>query len=195
MIEMPPLRQRMIADMQLRGLSTNTQRTYLHQVTQLASYYGRSPEEITEEEVRDYFLYLQNERQLSQGSRRVAFTAIKFLYTLTMQHEWKIFNLLRFKAEKKLPVVLSREEVRHLLGCVRRPHYRACLSTIYACGLRISEGSGLRVKDVDSPRMQLHINQSKGKKDRSVPLPQRTLEQLRIFWTIHRNPIWLFPAL
>lgn len=192
---MTPLRQRMIEDMQLRGLSPNTQKTYLHQVSLLAQHYGCSPDQITEEEIRAYFLYLRNERQLSQGSCRIALSAIKFLFTFTLKREWTIFDLLRPRTEKKLPVVLSVEEVRHLLGCVRRPHYRVCLSTIYACGLRVSEGTRLRVSDIDSSRMQLHIHQSKGNKDRRVPLPQHTLEQLRAFWTTHRNPVWLFPAL
>ena len=192
---MTRLRQRMSEDMQLRGLSANTQKNYLSHVTQLAKYYEQSPDQITEEDLRAYFLYLQNERGLSQGSCRAALSAIKFLFTFTLKREWKIFDLLRPKTEKKLPVVLSVEEVSHLLSCVRRPHYKACLNTIYACGLRVSEAARLRVSEIDSTRMQLHINQSKGNKDRRVPLPKRTLEELRTFWSSHRNPIWLFPAL
>jgi integrase/recombinase XerD len=192
---MTPLRQRMTEDMQLRGLSYNTQRNYLSHVTQLAKHYGRSPDQITEDEIRDYFLYLQNERKLSQGSCRAILSAVKFLYTFTLKREWPVFDLLRPKPEKKLPAVLSIDEVRQVLGCVRRPHYRACLNTIYVCGLRVSEGARLRVGEIDSSRMQLHINQGKGNKDRRVPLTEHTLEELRTFWATHHNPIWLFPAL
>ena len=91
-------------------------------------------------------------------------------------------------------MVLSVTEVQQLLACVRRPRYRVCLSTIYACGLRISEGVRLRVEDIDSPRMLLWVRQGKGRKDRSVPLPERTLELLRGYWSQHRHPRWIFPT-
>jgi site-specific recombinase XerD len=133
-------------------LIPNTQKTYLHQVSLLAQHYGCSPDQITEEEIRAYFLYLRNERQLSQGSYRIALSAIKFLFTFALKREWTIFDLLRPRTEKKLPVVLSVEEVRHLLGCVRRPHYRVCLSTIYACGLRVSEGAGVVTQSLSTKR-------------------------------------------
>ncbi len=93
-----------------------------------------------------------------------------------------------------MPVVLSRAEVADILSRVRRLHYRVCLSTIYACGLRISEGVSLRVADIDSARMQVHVRLGKGNKDRYVPLPEQTLTQLRGVWKTHRHPVWLFPA-
>lgn len=192
---MTPLRQRMTEDMQLRGLSPNTQRSYLSYVSLLARHYGCSPDQLTEDDLRDYFLYLQNERKLSQRSCQAHLSGIKFLYTFTLKREWPVFNLLRPKPEKKMPVVLSVEEVGQILGSVRRPHYRACLNTIYACGLRVGEAARLRVSEIDSTRMQLHINQGKGNKDRRVPLTDHTLQELRTFWTTHRNPVWLFPRL
>ena len=190
---MTPLRQRMIEDMQLRDLSPKTQRTYVRVVRELAEYYGKSPDQISEEELRRYFLYLKNERRLSRSSCTVALCGIKLFYEYTLRRQWPVFNAIRPKKEKKLPVVLSRKEVRRILSCLRRPHYQVCLGTIYACGLRISEGVGLKVGDIDSDRMQIHVHLGKGNKDRYVPLPAQTLVQLRRFWTIHRHPVWLFP--
>ena len=191
---MTPLKQRMIEDMQLRGLSAHTQRAYVRVVRQLAEYYGRSPDQISEEELRTYFLYLKNERGLSRSSCTMALCGIRFLYEYSLKRPWPLHDLIRPKQEKKVPLVLSREEVVAILSRVRLPHYRVCLSTIYACGLRISEGVSLRVPDIDSARMQLHIRLGKGNKDRYVPLPQQTLEQLRCHWQTHRHPVWLFPA-
>lgn len=188
-----PLRKRMIEDMQLRGLSPGTQKAYVRAVRDLAAYYNKSPDQISEEELRGYFLYLKDERRLSRSSCTVALCGIKFLYEHTLRRRWSVFELIRPKKEKKQPVILSREEVQRILGCVQKDHYRVCLSTIYACGLRISEGTRLQVKQIDSARMQLHIQLSKGNKDRRVPLSDQTLQQLRQFWVTHRNPVWLFP--
>jgi integrase/recombinase XerD len=189
-----PLRQRMIEDMQLRGLAERTQDSYVRAVRQLAEHYGQSPEQITEEELRQYFLYLQNERQLSPSTCNVALNGIKFLYQYTLHRPWPTLHLIHPPLGHKLPVVLSVEEVRRILGCLRRPHYRVCLSTIYSCGLRLLEGVQLQVSHIDSSRMVLHIHQGKGSKDRYVPLPQRTLVLLRGYWLSHRNPVWLFPS-
>jgi len=101
---------------------------------------------------------------------------------------------VRLPKEKKLPVVLSRAEVSRVLGQVRRFHYRVCLSTIYACGLRLQEGVQLQISQIDSARMVLHIHNSKGHQDRCVPLPGRTLELLRSYWLSHRHGVWLFPG-
>lgn len=191
---MTPLRQRMIEDMQLRGLSENTQRAYVLAVSQFADHFGRSPEQIGEEELRSYFLHLKNEKQVSNSTCTVALCGIKFLYEHTLQVEWPTFQLINAPKEKTLPCVLSIEEVQAILGQVRRPHYRVCLNTIYACGLRISEGIGLQVDQIDSARMMLNVRQSKNLTDRSIPLPNTILTQLRQQWQTHRNPTWLFPA-
>ena len=107
---------------------------------------------------------------------------------------WAIFDIVRPAPEKKLPVILSRAEVRQILACLRLLRYRVCLSTIYSCGLRLQEGTNLRVADIDSARMMIHVRHGKGAKDRYVPLPQRTLELLREHWKTHHNPVLLFPA-
>jgi site-specific recombinase XerD len=184
----------MIEDMQLRGLSENTQVAYVLAVRQLAEHYGRSPDQITEEELRQYFLYLRNVKHVSPSTFTVALCAIKFLYQYTLKQTWPTLEMARSSQERKLPVVLSTDEVRRVLHCIRRLHYRACLSTIYACGLRIGEATHLQVRDIDSDRMVVHVRCGKRSKDRYVPLPLGTLVMLRQYWCTHRHPVWLFPA-
>lgn len=190
---MSPLQQRMLEDMQLRGLSARTREAYARAVWQLAAYYQRRPDQLTEEELRQYFLYLANEKKLARPTTTVALCGIKFFYEQTLKQPWPTLRFVRPPREHKLPVVLSREEVRQLLALVKLPRYRVCLKTIYACGLRLQEGTHLQVPDVDSARMLLHIH-GKGKQDRYVPLPQSILLQLRTHWCTHRSPLWLFPA-
>jgi site-specific recombinase XerD len=184
----------MIEDMQLRGLSEKTQQLYVRVVRQLAEYYGKSPDEINEEELRQYFLYLKNTKHAARSTCTVALCGIKFFYQQTLRREWTTLDLVRPRREKKLPVVLSTSEVRQILSCIRRLYYKVCLSTIYACGLRVQEAVYLKVRDIDSNRMLIHVNHGKGNKDRYVPLPGRILVILRRYWTTHRDPIWLFPA-
>ena len=107
---------------------------------------------------------------------------------------WAIFDIVRPAPEKKLPVILSRAEVHQVLAGLRLTRYRVCLTTIYACGLRLQEGINLRVADIDSARMMIHVRHGKGAKDRYLPLPQRTLELLRQYWVTQRHPVLLFPA-
>lgn len=190
---MTPLRQRMIEDMQLRGFSARTQESYATAVRQLAEHYHTRPDRLTEEDLRRYFLYLANEKKVARATATIALCGIKFFYEHTLQRNWTTLRFIRPPREKKLPVVLSREEVRRILAEVRIPVYRACLTTIYACGLRLLEGAHLQVPDVDGGRMVLHIH-GKGKKDRYVPLATPTLEGLRAYWRTHRSPVWLFPA-
>ena len=191
---MSELRQRMIEDMQLRGLARKTQEAYVRAVRQLAEYWGKSPEHISETELRQYLLYLKNEKRISASGFTIALCGIKFFYTHTLQRQWAIWDLARPAREKKLPVVLSREEVRRILGGLQQPRYQVCLSTIYGCGLRLREGAQLQVRDIDSERMLVHIQHGKGAKDRYVPLPAVLLPRLRQFWGTHRHPVWLFPS-
>jgi site-specific recombinase XerD len=184
----------MIEDMQLRGLSPKTQKKYVAVVRQLAEHYGKPPDQIDEEELRQYFLYLRNERKVSRSTSTVALCGIKFFFERTLGREWQTFALVRAPREKKLPVVLSIEEVGRILSRLRRPHYQVCLRTIYACGLRLQEGTDLQVENIDSERMNLQVRHGKGGKDRHVPLPHKTLADLRSFWKTHRHPRWLFPA-
>jgi site-specific recombinase XerD len=183
----------MIEDMQLRGFSARTQESYATAVRQLAEHYHTRPDRLTEEDLRRYFLYLTTEKKVARATATIALCGIKFFYEHTLQQHWTTLRFVRPPREKKLPVVLSRDEVRRILAEVRIPVYRACLTTIYACGLRLLEGAHLQVPDVDSARKVLHIH-GKGKQDRYVPLPDPTLEGLRAYWVTHRSPVWLFPA-
>lgn len=191
---MTPLRQKMIEDMQLRGLAARTQESYVAAVRQLAQYWGKSPEQLTEADLRQYFLYLKNEKQLSPSSFNVALCALKFFYQQTLKQSWPILEWVKSPSESKLPVILSVAEVRRVLGCLRQPVYQVCLNTIYACGLRLQEGIRLQVGDIDSGRMLVHVRRGKGNKDRYIPLPSRSLEQLRGYWLSHRHPVLLFPG-
>jgi len=191
---MTALRQKMIEDMQLRGLAARTQQSYVAAVRGLAEYYGKSPAELREAELRQYLLYLKNEKKVAASTCNQVLCALKFLYEHTLQREWPILDFVKPERGRKLPVVLSREEVKQVLDSVRKAHYRVCLSTLYSCGLRLREGVNLEVRDIDSSRMVVHVRQGKGRKDRYVPLPERSLEQLREYWLRHRHPVWLFPG-
>jgi len=191
---MTELRKRMIESLQLRGLSERTQESYVRAVRQLAAHYHKSPDLITEEELRQYFLFLKNVKHHARPTMTIAICGIKFFFQRTLEKEWTTFNLVRPAPEKKLPVILSLAEVRDLLRRVRLPRYRVCLTTIYSCGLRLQEGTHLQVADIDSARQMIHVRHGKGAKDRYVPLPERTLQLLRQYWTTHRNPVLLFPA-
>ena len=191
---MTPLRQKMIEDMQLRGLSERTQQSYVAAVRQVAEYYGKSPAELSDAELRQYFIYLQREKRVSKSTCLVALNGLRFLYEWSLRQPRPILREIRVRGEQKLPVVLSRAEVKQVLGAVRRPRYRVCLSVIYGCGLRLLEGVSLQVSQIDSSRMMVHIQQGKGGKDRLVPLPAPILELLRGYWVRHRHPRWLFPS-
>jgi integrase/recombinase XerD len=190
---MTPLRQRMLEDMQLRGLSPATQESYLRAISFLARHYNTPPDQLTEEQLRQYFLYLRNEKQVARSTSTVALCAIKFLFEHTLQRPWPVLDFVRAPKQQQLPVILSLEEVRCLLALIRMPHYHVCLSVIDACGLRVQEALLLQVSHIDSARMMLHIHAGKGAKDRYVPLPPAALELLRTQWRTHRHPVWIFP--
>lgn len=191
---MTPLRQQMIEEMQLRGLAERTQESYLAGVKQLAVYCGRSPAEVSDGELRQFFLYLSQEKKAASSTRNQILYALKFLYQKVLEQPRAVLETIRAPKERKLPVVLSRAEVQRVLGYVRKVQYRVCLSTIYGCGLRLKEGVGLAVADIDSERMVVWVRQGKGRKDRQVPLPEAILIMLRGHWARHRHRQWLFPG-
>ena len=191
---MTPLRQRLIEDLQLKGMSERTQEMYVRAVRQLAQHYHKPPDQISDEELRQYFLYVKNVKHWSRSGTTIALCGLKFFYQHTLQRSLTTLQLVRPPREKKLPAVLSREEVRQILSRVRWLRYRTCLTTIYACGLRLQEGTHLQVSDIDSARKLIHVHRGKGGKDRYVPLPDSTLELLRQYWKTHANPVWIFPG-
>ena len=191
---MTPLRQRMIDDLQLRGYSDRTVEAYVRAMVQLARFYHVSPDQLTEEQIRQYLLHLTTVQKVARGTHTIALCGIKFFYKETLARPWNVLDVARPKGEKKLPVVLSRDEVWRILDVVPLPVYRVCLTTIYACGLRLMEGARLQVPDVDGDRKLLHIH-GKRRKDRYVPLPDAALDLLREHWRTHKNPLWLFPTI
>jgi site-specific recombinase XerD len=186
--------RRFLEDLQLHGFAVRTQESYMRAVRLLAYHFHKAPDKISEEELRQYFLYLKNVKKWSRASMTLAICGIKFFFEHTLKQSWATFSLVRPAPDKRLPTILSREEVRRILSKVRFLRYRTCLQTIYSCGLRLTEGTHLQIRDVDSSRMLIHIHHGKGGKDRYVPLPQSTLELLREYWKTHRNPSWIFPA-
>jgi integrase/recombinase XerD len=191
---MTPLRRRMTEELQLRGYATRTIMAYLRVVSQLARFYQTSPDRLTEPQIRDYLLHLSTERKVASSTFTQALCGIKFLYEHTLNRHWPVLELARPKHEERLPVVLSRDEVRRVLAAVRSPGYRVCLTLIYACGLRLLEGLRLQVPEIDGERNLVHVRGGKGGKDRLVPIPDAALALLRQYWRMHRDPMWLFPA-
>jgi integrase/recombinase XerD len=190
----PELKQHFIEDLQLHGMSVCTQQAYVRAVRQLAEHVQKSPANISEEELRHDFLHVKNVKHWSRATMTQSICGIKRFFEHTLQRDWNTLHIVRPTKEKRLPVILTVEEVRRILSAIRLLRYRACLTTMYACGLRLKEGTHLQVADIDSSRMFVHVRLGKGGKDRSVPLPHSTLELLRQYWKTHRNPVWLFPA-
>lgn len=192
---MTSLRQRMTEDMQVRNLALNTQSSYLQQVSQFARYFKRSPEQLGPEEIRAYQVYLTNERKLAPGSVLIAVAALRFLYKVSLKREWSFDEVIPApKAPKKLPVILSPEEVLQFLSCIGSMKHRAILTVCYAAGLRISEAVSLKPTDIDSKRMVIRVGQGKGQKDRYVMLSPKLLIHLREWWRMARPLDWLFPG-
>ena len=192
---MTALRQRMLEDMKIRNLALNTQDSYLRQVSQFARHFGRSPELLGQEEIRSYQIYLTQEKKLAPGSVTIAVSALRFLYKVTLRREWNLDDVIPApKTPKKLPVILSPEEVLEFLGCVRLNHHRTILTCCYAAGLRISEAIALQAAHIDSQRMVIRVEQGKGQKDRYVMLSPKLLEILRQWWRQERPQHWLFPG-
>ena len=200
---MTPLRQRMTEDMQLRNLAPETQRAYLHYITGLARFYQVSPQELSLEEIREYQLYMINDRKYSAESVNHFVVSAKFLYNVTLEIPWPEGALPRARVAHKLPVVLSPAEMDEFFQHVCTIRLRAALMTAYGAGLRVSEVASLRVCDIDSKRMLIRVPQGKGKKDRYAMLSPRLLEVLRTWWRsqypkgqrpAHRPEDYLFPG-
>jgi len=192
---MTPLRKRMIEEMQIRNFAPGTQTIYLLHVAQFARYFGRPPEVLGREEIRSYQLYLTREKKLAASTITVAVSALRFLYKVTLRREWKLEEIIPApKTPKKLPIILSPEEVLEFLGCVPQAKHRTILTTCYATGVRISEAVAMQVPHIDSQRMVIRVEQGKGRKDRYVMLSPKLLEILRQWWRVERPQIWLFPG-
>jgi integrase/recombinase XerD len=190
---MGEIRDQMVMAMQMRNFSERTIKDYLLHVKLYVRMYGKSPAEMGEKEIQKYLQSLV-ERKMSWSTVRLTYSALKFLYKDTLKQEWKVEKLLRVKTEKRLPVVLSGEEIRRLFGAVKNMKHRMVLMSCYSAGLRISEAVHLKVTDIDSQRMQIRVEQGKGKKDRYTLLSTTFLEQLRNYWKLYHPYEWLFPG-
>jgi site-specific recombinase XerD len=192
---MSNLRDRMIHDMQLHGYAERTQEAYVRTVRQLQQFYDSSPKAISEDQLRDYFIHRKNVSHWSAATMRIAYSGIKFFFTYTLKRDWGTLKLIRAENERKLPAVLTVDEVHSILQAVNTPHNKAYLTVVYCCGLRLQEALHLQIADIDGNRKLIHVHLGKGAKDRYVPLPDSTLEVLRYYWKTHRNEKWIFPRI
>jgi integrase/recombinase XerD len=191
---MTDLRQRMLDDLRIRNYSPRTQKAYLGHVGRFAKHFGKSPADLTNDDVRAYHLHLVNVKSSSAAIRQ-AVCALRFLYKRVLDRKEDVPNLPFGRREYPLPVVLSVNEMVRLFGAVTNTKHKAILMTLYAAGLRVSEVTALRVGDIDSERMVINVRQGKGKKDRTVMLAESLLKTLREYWQAHRpGRNYLFPA-
>jgi integrase/recombinase XerD len=192
---MTTLRQRMTDDLRLRNRSLRTINTYIACVAHFARHFGKSPELLGQEEIRQYQVYLVEQRRVSWSYFNQAVCALRFLYRHTLARDWVVAHIPFPRQPRKLPVILSQAEVIRFLEAIKKIKFRAILMTAYATGLRLSEVTHLRVSDIDSQRLVIRVRQGKGQKDRYVMLSPKLLEVLRLYWRSERPATWLFPSL
>jgi integrase/recombinase XerD len=190
---MTPLRQRFIDDLRLRNYAARTIETYVGRIVAFAKHFGRSPDLLGSEDVRAFQLHLLAQR-VSWSSFNQAVCALRFLYGTTLGRPEQLPMIPYGKRPKVLPSVLAADEVVRLIQAAALPRDRLFVQVAYGCGLRLSELIHLRVGDIDSGRMVIHVRQGKGAKDRLVPLSRRLLEELRAYWRRYRPATWLFPG-
>ena len=188
------LQEQMKRDMELRNFSPKTIRIYLGWMKAFVVHYGQRPEQMGDDEIRGYLHFLLKGKDASQASLSQAYSAMKFFYEKTLGRDWNENGIPRARREKRLPVVLSPEEVQEIFGKIRNLKHRTILVTIYSGGLRVGEAVRLQVGDIDSKRMLIRVRQGKGHKDRYTLLGKRTVEMLRIYWDVYRPKQWLFPS-
>jgi integrase/recombinase XerD len=191
---MTKLRQRMIEELRLRNSSEETIRSYIGCVERFAKHHKERPERMDAEQVRSYLLYLLDERKLSWSAIQVSRAALRFLYVRVLKQTWFDEEIQRPKRHVKLPTVLSPEEIARILDATRNLKHWTILATLYATGIRARELSYLKLNDIDSARMVLHIRDGKGRVSRDLGLSPVLLERLRIYWRWRKPKCWLFPS-
>lgn len=190
-----PWHSKMDKSMQVNGLADTTRKAYSRYMRLLFEHYdGMNPDQIEEDDLLNYFVYRQKDCGWSPSTMKICIAGVRFFFRHVLKREWHLFQLAKPKTEKRLPAVLSRDEVHRLLAKVNTAHNHAYLTTVYSCGLRLQEGLFLQVSDIDGERRMIHIHRGKGARDRYVPLPEATLAMLRDYWRTHRHPSLIFPA-
>ena len=191
---MTPLRERMLAELKLKGREPNTHRTYLDAVARFAAYYGKSPLQLGKQEVRRYLLYLIEEQHLAESSVNVAYWALRFFYDHVAGKKGLIDDVSHPKDTKKLPAVINQSELKQFFTVIKNIKHKTMLMVVLDTGMRPSEVAKLRIEDIDSKRMVIHIRRAKGKKDRYANLSPQLLQLLREYWLARRPQEWLFPG-
>jgi integrase/recombinase XerD len=191
---MDNLLQSVIQDLQLATYSPRTVEAYSYHVKKFLEYFNKDPKLICEDEIKRYFLYLKYKKKLSGSASAQAISGIKFMFQKTLDIDFKVFGIVKNPRGKKLPVVLTRDEVRKVLKRIHVLRHRACHTLIYSCGLRLHEATSISPADIDSKRMVVHVKDGKGRRDRIIPLPTSTLKILREHYKTHRNKNFIFPA-
>ena len=189
---MTELRRLMLQAMTARGLARRTQQSYVMAVRRLAKHYGRSPDQLTSDEIQSYLARMIDVDGLSWSTCSIASNAFRFFYHVTLGRPSVEFEVPRQRQAQRLPEILSHEEVSRLFAVVKNTKHRLILETTYACGLRVSEATQLKVRDIDRDRMTVRIEQGKGRKDRYVPLSKRLLQRLEQYWATSRPGHWAF---
>jgi site-specific recombinase XerD len=189
---MTELRKEYISYMRYRNYSARSIEHYCSRLIEPAKYYNRSPDKLTREQFMNYLYYLVEEKRVSTGYLNQLISAYKILVVAILRREWEEFTVRRPKSDQKLPVVLSQEEVKRIIDSITNLKHRTFISLIYSCGLRLDELCKLKLTDIDSTRMQIHIRSGKGGKDRYVMLSQKILLMLREYWQRYRPKECLF---
>lgn len=182
-------------DLELKGFSPKTRDSYIAHAKRFAEYFMKSPADLGEKEIKEYLHYLITERKLSSSYINNTYSALKFLYETTLKRQWDMKSIPRTKKAKRLPIVLSKEEVKRIINVTTNLKHKTILATTYAAGLRVSEVANLRITDIDSSNMQIRVSQGKGNKDRYTLLSKKNIEMLREYYKIYHPTSWLFPGI
>ncbi|GAB5441379.1 MAG: tyrosine-type recombinase/integrase [Fuerstiella sp.] len=189
-----PLYEKMSEDLHLTGKAKRTHDGYLREIRKLAEFCQLPPDQISEAQMRRWFLHLKNQKHFAAGSLTVTLSALKFFYRTTCPRNWISLEQLKVKGPRTLPEVITIRQVNRIIDACTTERMAVFFWTLYSLGLRLDEGLNLQVGDVDAARSVVHIHRGKGAKDRYLPLPSSTLQLLRQHWKSHRHERLLFPA-
>lgn len=191
---MTSLRQRMLEELRLRNLSEQTTRLYIGSVKRFSQYFRRSPDQLGPEQIREFLLHLIDDRKSAPSTIQLYRSALRFLYVTMLKRSWFEQDVVRIKKRLKLPTVLSAEEITRILDHTTNLKHWTILATLYATGLRCDELRHLKIRDIDSQRMLIHVRHAKGRIPRDIGLSPVLLERLRIYWHWLKPKDWLFPS-